>query len=113
MLGLTSTLNTDGAALNSAKQSGDRSKFVTAANTFVGDIQKLKTGLDSAEATATHSDVRIAIQNLDTDLASFDTGMQQVLSGNTSNETATTQAVNRLQSDGDAIDSLCGNVTNG
>ena len=112
-LKLTSTLNTDGTALNSASQGGDKARFTAAANKFVSDIDSLEGQLTKAQAQATHTDVRAAIGNLDADLSSFTAGMHQALSGDTSNEAATTQAVNRLQSDGDSLDSLCGDVANG
>lgn len=113
VLKLTSTLNTDGTALNAASQGTDKARFTTAADKFVSDVDSLEGQLTQAQAEATHTDVRTAIANLDTDLSSFTTGMHQAISGNTSNESATTQAVNRLQSDGDSLDGLCGDVGNG
>lgn len=110
---LATTLTTDEQALKSADDSGDKAKITTAGGKFTGDLQNLVAQLQDAEAKATHDDVRQAIRSLSADLSTVATGLHQVLSGDTSNESTFDQASNRLQGDGDAVDNLCGNLSNG
>lgn len=110
---LTSTLNADAQALQDAESSGDSAKLQSAGQKFISDMRNLQQQLEAAQAKATHDNVRQAIQTFDTDLGTFLTGLQKVLSGDSSGGTAVTQTADKLQTDGDAVDNLCGNVGNG
>lgn len=110
---LSSTLNADAQALQDAENSGDNAKLQSAGDKFISDMKGLRQQLEAAQAKATHDNVRQAIQTFDSDLSTFLTGLQQVLGGDASGSTAVSQTADKLQTDGDAVDSLCGNVGNG
>lgn len=110
---LISTLSADESAMSTAEQNGDKSALTTAGNKFTSDIQSLSAQFAKDKAKATHDNVRTAISNFQNDLDAFAAGLQQLLNGDTSNQNATTAAGARLATDGNAVDNLCGNVTNG
>jgi hypothetical protein len=110
---MNSTLSSDESAIATAEQNGDSSALDTAKNKFLSDFQGLKAKVDSAAAESKHGNVKAAIQAMGDDLANFNTEFQAIFAG-TSTDTATlTQTASKLQTDGDALDNLCGNVTNG
>lgn len=110
---LMSTLNTDAQSMQDAENSGDATQLTTAGDKFISDMRSLQQQLTADEAKATHDNVRVALKKFDTDLGTFLSGLQQSLKGDSSGDTATNAAGQRLETDGDAIDSLCGNAGNG
>ncbi|WP_051452145.1 hypothetical protein [Actinospica robiniae] len=110
---LVSTLSADEQGLQDAESSGDSTQLTTAGDKFISDMRSLQQKLTGDEAKATHDNVRLAIKKFDTDLDTFLTGLQQLLHGDSSGEASADAAGQRLESDGDALDNLCGNVGNG
>jgi hypothetical protein len=110
---MQSKLNTDEAALNSAESSNNASAVKTALNAMVSDFQTVKGELDSDIGKATHADVKSKLQAMDADLGKFITDLQSVENGDSSAASDLTTVANRLGPDGDAVDNLCGNATNG
>ena len=110
---MESKLNADETALTTAENSSDSSAVKTALDTMISDMQTIKGQLDSDVAEATHADVKAKLQAFDTDLGKLVTDLKAVENGDTSAATDLESVANRLGPEGDAVDSLCGNATNG
>jgi len=98
-------LQTDESKLNS--DSSNASAMQADLTTFTADIQSVKTSLDSSMTQAQHQSVKDKIQAMDTDLNTVLTGLKAIENGDTSNLAEFKAAAGRLQSDGDALDSVC------
>jgi hypothetical protein len=110
---MESKLNADETALTTAENSSDSTAVKTALDTMISDMQTIKGQLDSDVAEATHADVKAKLQAFDTDLGKLVTDLKAVENGDTSAATDLEAVANRLGPEGDAVDSLCGNATNG
>ena len=110
---MQSKLTTDESALTTAENANDTTAVKTALDTMVSDMQSIKTDLDSDVAKATHADVKAKLQSFDTDLGKLISDLQSVESGNSSAATDLSAVASRLGPEGNAVDSLCGNATNG
>jgi hypothetical protein len=110
---LQSSLTADEQALNTAGQSGDQAQMTTAEQKFVTDMNSIKTVMDHSQSISTHANVKTAIGKVDTDLTTFISEFQQIMAGSTTDTSSLETSANSLSTDGDALDSLCGNLTNG
>ena len=110
---MQSKLTADETALTTAENANDTAGIKTALDTMVSDLQTVKGELDTDLTKATHADVKTKLQALDTDLGKLLSDVPAVESGNSSAATDLATVANRLTPDGDAVDSLCGNATNG
>lgn len=79
----------------------------TAMNTFITEVQNLKTSLDNAEGQAQHDSVKQKIKAMDDDMTTVLTGLQAIQKGDTSQLDAFSAAAGRLESDGNAVDDIC------
>ncbi len=82
----------------------------TAMNTFITDVQNLKTALDNAEGQAQHDSVKQKIKAMDDDMTTVLTGLQAIQKGDTSQLDAFEAAAGRLETDGNAVDDICGKL---
>ena len=110
---MESKLNADEAALSSAESSNDISSVKAALNTMISDMQTIKTQLDADVSKATHADVKAKLQAVDTDLGRVIADLQAAENGSSSATNDLEVVVSRLSTERDAVDSLCGNATNG
>lgn len=110
---LQSALTSDEQALNTAGQTGDQTQMTAAEQKFVTDMGSVKTIMDHSQSISTHANVKTAITKVDTDLTTFISQFQQIMSGSTTDTSSLESSAQSLSTDGDALDSLCGNTTNG
>ena len=109
MLATESSLSGDEsglAAVDSASGSGGQAALAT----MVAELRTLKAELDRDVVRATHADVRARIQAVDDDLGQMIADAKAVEGGNDAAVSGLETAAGRLQVDGEAVDSLCGDA---
>jgi hypothetical protein len=113
MRSMESKLNADEQKLNSDSSSGDDTAALADLKTATDDLQSVKTQIDGDLQKATHANVKAALQKVDADLGEMITDFQKISNGDDSGATDLSSKLSQMESDGNAVDSLCGNVTNG
>ena len=106
-------MSADSSALSKAESANDTTAVKAALDKMVSDMQSIKSDLDADVAKATHADVKVKLQALDADLGKLTTDLQSLENGDSSAATDFESVASRLTTDGNAVDSLCGNATNG
>lgn len=101
------SVNADEAKLQTDESNQDETSFDTDLVQFVADLQSVKGNLDTAAGKAVNAKVKSAVTAMDTNLGTVITGYQGLEKGDTSKETQTTTAGNKLQANGTAITALC------
>jgi hypothetical protein len=99
------TITADGAAIN--RDASNPSAVQTDLQKFVTDMHSLQGSLSSAQAEATHQSVKTQIAALTSDINTLNTSLQAIARGDTSQANAMIAAANKLQSDGNTLDSTC------
>jgi len=110
---MESKLDADESVLSDAESSDSSSKVQAALDTMVSDMESIKGELDGDVAKATHATVKAKLQAFDTDLGKMITDLKSVENGDESAADDLDTVASRLSTDGDAVDSLCENLTNG
>lgn len=104
------TIQTDESKMSADANGSDQTALQADLTKFTGDVQNIKTSLDSALGQAQHQSVKDKIQAMDTDINTVLTGLQAIQSGDTSQLTQFTDADGRLGPDGDALDNICNSL---
>lgn len=104
------TIQTDESKLSADASGSDQTALQADLTKFTGDVQSIKSSLDSSLSQAQHQSVKDKIQAMDTDINTVLTGLQSIQNGDTSQLTQFTDAAGRLGSDGDALDNICSSL---
>jgi hypothetical protein len=102
---VASTLNADDAALT--KDENNPAAVRADLQKFLSDMQSVQGPLSSAEDQAQHQLVKTRIAALTSDISAFDSAMQAIENGDTSQASQANALATKLQHDGDALDSTC------
>jgi septal ring factor EnvC (AmiA/AmiB activator) len=99
------TITADGTAIsrdasNPSAVQADLQKFTT-------DMHSLQGSLTSAQAEAKHQSVKTQIAALTSDINTLNASLQAIERGDTSQANAMIAAANKLQNDGNTLDSTC------
>jgi len=113
ILSMDAKVTADEAAMSSAASSGDADQQLKAANALLSDLETIKADLDRDVAKATHADVRAKIRTLDDDLGTVSVDMKLMIGGDSSVQSSGQAAINQMETDANAVDSVCSNVTDG
>lgn len=113
ILSMDAKITSDESAMSSAASSGDAAQQLTAANALLSDLQAIKADLDRDVAKATHADVKAKISILDDDLGTVTTDLKLMIGGDSSVQSSGLTAINQMETDANAVDKVCSNVTNG
>jgi hypothetical protein len=105
---LTPKLQADETKLNA--DSSNPAALQTDLTGFIDDMQSVQSDLTNAGSIATHSNVQTAIGTMDTDLGTFITDMKQIQGGDDSQVNQMTAVAQKLEPDGNAVDSLCSSI---
>ena len=99
------TISADGTAIT--RDENNPSAVFTDLRKFQTDMQTLQGHLSSAEAQAQHQSVKTQIAALTSDINTLNTSLQALENGDTSQVSQLSTVANKLQTDGDALDSTC------
>jgi hypothetical protein len=110
---LDSTLSSDEATLKADSGSGDTDQVHSDWQKLISDMSSGQADLEADAAKARHASVRDAIEKLNTDISTFVSEGQQYLAGDDSAPDSMVQTAEAMETDGDAVDSICGDATNG
>lgn len=113
ILSMDAKVTSDESAMSSAASSGNAAQQLTAANALLSDLQTIKADLDRDVAKATHTDVKGKISILDEDLGTVATDLKRMIGGDSSVRSSGLSAINQLETDANAVDKVCSNVTDG
>ena len=106
-------LATDESALADAEASDDAGTVKVAVGRMVSDMETIKAELDEDVARAAHASVRAKLQALDADLGRMIADLRAAGNGDVSATDDLESLVGKSGADGQTIDGLCGNLTNG
>lgn len=101
-------LQNDESKINA--DTGDSTALQADLSAFTADMQVVKSSLDSSLAKAKHQSVKDKIQAMDTDMGTVLSGLAALQKGDSSQVDAFTAAANRLEADGNAVDSVCSSL---
>jgi hypothetical protein len=110
---LDSTLSSDEATLKTDSDSADTDQVRADWQKLISDMSAGQSELQADESKAHHASVRDAISKLNTDIGMFVSEGRQYLNGDDSATDAMVQTAENMETDGNSVDSICGNVTNG
>jgi hypothetical protein len=104
---------TDSNTLDKAEAGTDYNAVLSAANTWINDMQTLSTDLQGDAALSSRTSVKSAIGAITGDLGVVISSMQSAISGNftTSTNNSFIAAANRIDAETTAADTLCGGTT--
>lgn len=102
---MSNTLNADGTAMTRDQNNGPALR--TDLQHFLNDMRALQARFTAAEAQAQHQSVKTQIAAVTGDMSTFISSLQAVGQGDTSQVTQMETAGNKLQNDGNALDSTC------
>jgi hypothetical protein len=105
---MQSTLSADAAAMNRDQNSS--SALQADLQHFLNDMQALQGRMTAADAQAQHQSVKAQISAVISDMGTFDSSLQGIAQGNTSLVSQMQTSGNKLQSDGNALDSTCSSL---
>lgn len=102
------TIVADGSAIQ--RDASNSSAVRTDLQKFLTDMQALRGRLSSAESQAQHQSVKTQISTLTSDISTFDSSLQAVANGDTSQASQMQTVANKIATDGNTLDSTCSSL---